>query len=67
MQKIKSICFYLLFSSFLLIQAAENTITLQQGLNGYRGCTDTYVTSVIPDDDKSFGSSEELQIHYLSC
>ena len=67
MQKIKSICFLLLFSGFLLIQAAENPVILQQGLNGYLGCTDTYVNNEIPYDDTSFGSSEELQIHYLSC
>jgi len=31
------------FTLFLLAGASEQTMVLQNGLNGYEGCTDTYL------------------------
>lgn len=53
------------------LTSIADTITLQQGLNGYSGCTDTFIgTGAYPDNAyQSFGPCSELRVtcsHYAS-
>ena len=50
-----------------LVLNDNDTIILQQGVNGYNGCFDTYAASYIIVDTLNLGSSEVLKINYLDC
>lgn len=49
---------FLLFIAFQFSMADEVTKMLQNGENGYNGCTDSYTYSLFPD--KNHGSDEKF-------
>jgi hypothetical protein len=65
------------FFTFLLISiicitiyAKDTTIILQNGLNGYFGCIDSYVyrTNYAPDSAMlNYGNAPEILIHREAC
>jgi len=47
--------------------AADTTVVLQNGLDGYTGCKDSYVYISYGIGTVNFGGSEELKVHRESC
>ncbi len=62
----------LLVNIFVFVTIADE-ITLQQGLDNYDGCEDSYITKTNYSSFKDWlssvnsGSQPELKVHYESC
>ncbi len=62
-----------LLSILYTVQADENTLVLQNGLNDYTGCSDSYIgtsnytvsPSYVPSSN--FENNVELRVHKESC
>lgn len=67
------ICAIIALLSILYVVHAENTLVLQNGLNDYTGCSDSYIGTsdytVSPDyvPGSNFENSVELRVHKESC
>ncbi len=56
-----------LVATLPLASAADTTIILQNGLDDYTGCEDSYVYTVYGMGTENFGDLEELKVHRESC